>query len=351
MTKKVLVLDGISGISLAQDITQTIKDLGVDAGYCSFASLANIKLYKPRSAIAKLLNKRQDKEGFFHLPKSSLNELEQVFQRERPEIVLVVGFSYKFIAPKQLKALAQKYQAKLYLYDTDSCNLYPNRREFIFFLQQELPVYQHIFSFSRVVTEFLVRQALPASFAPFGALPLPRFQSSDDQHSVLFVGSGDLRRVLLLESISDVLKVYGNRWQRNWPLMSDPLKACVEDRTLWGDDLYQVLANSKIVLNITRGPFYAAETGINLRIFEAMAAGCFVLTDYCDEIAELFTPGEEIETFKGSAELREKVLYYLNNEQARQRIAERGHQKFLSHFTWEHRMRDMLSRMDCLSGR
>lgn len=348
MKKKVLVLDGISGISLARDMAETISTLGLEVGYCSFADLPRIPFYKPRAAAAKLLNKREDKDSFFHLPKTRLAELESVFQREQPDAVLVVGFSYKFIAPKQLRLLAGKHQAALYLYDTDSCNLYSSRREFVFFLQTELPVYDHVFSFSRVVTEFLVRQGLPTSFSPFGSVRLPQLKANGEQHQVLFVGSGDLRRVFLLESIADKLKVYGNRWQRNYPLMSEQLRQCVEDRSIWGDTLYQELANAKIVLNITRAPFYAAETGINLRIFEAMAAGCFVLTDYCDEIAELFTPGEEIETFKGSAELREKVQYYLKNEEARQRIAERGHQKFLSHFTWEQRLRDMLSLMGCL---
>ncbi len=48
---------------------------------------------------------------------------------------------------------------------------------------------------------------------------------------------------------------------------------------------------SKIVLNITYGDFYAAETGVNLRIFGALAAGCFLLTDHCDEIGDLFDTG------------------------------------------------------------
>lgn len=348
MKQKVLVLDGISGISLAKEISETINQLGVDSGYCSFADLPTIACYKPRSAIAKWRNKSDSKDGFYHLPKSDASTLAEIFDREQPDVVLVVGFSYKFIAPETLREIAGKHQAKLYLYDTDSCNLYSKRREFIFFLQAELPVYQHIFSFSQVVTDFLSRKGLPVSFAPFGSLSVPHMQPQGTPHNVLFVGSGDLRRVFLLESISDSLTVYGNRWERNQSLMSDALRQCVEDRAIWGASLYQELANAKIVLNITRAPFYAAETGINLRIFEAMAAGCFVLTDYCDEIAELFTPGEEIETFKGKAELREKVTYYLNNDAARKAIAERGYQKFLSHYTWKQRMKDMLSSMRCL---
>jgi spore maturation protein CgeB len=117
--------------------------------------------------------------------------------------------------------------------------------------------------------------------------------------------------------------------------MSDELKARVIDRSIWGEQLHQLLFSSKIVLNITRSHFYGAETGINLRIFEALAAGAFLLTDYCDEVAELFEIGEEIEAFRSSAELVQKIEYYLANPEKRLEIARRGHQKFLKLYTWD----------------
>ena len=58
-----------------------------------------------------------------------------------------------------------------------------------------------------------------------------------------------------------------------------------------GTELHCWWVRSKIVLNITCGDFYAAETGVNLRIFGALAAGCFLLTDHCDEIGDLFDTG------------------------------------------------------------
>ena len=92
------------------------------------------------------------------------------------------------------------------------------------------------------------------------------------------------------------------------------------------------------MLNITRTDFFGAETGINLRVFEALAAGCFLLTDHCEEIAELFKVGEEIETFRSSKELADKVAYYLANEERRRTIARNGHQAFLGNHTWNTRI-------------
>ena len=239
---------------------------------------------------------------------------------------------------------------RLYLYDTDSCNIYSKRREFVFFLERELPEYHHIFSFSSVMTDFFKQtRGLPATYAPYGAEKIAMPAPTEQQHHVLFVGSADLRRVFVLEHIREQVSIFGSRWERNFPLMSDALKSRIMGNAAWGGELHQLFANSKIILNITRTQFYGAETGINLRIFEALAAGCFLLTDYCDEVADLFRVGYELETFKSSKELKEKVDYYLANPAKRIEIANNGHQAFLERFIWTTRMRPVLEQMGALS--
>jgi spore maturation protein CgeB len=229
------------------------------------------------------------------------------------------------------------------LYDTDSCNLYSRRREFIYFVENELPVYDLIFSFSKVTTRlFRESRKLNAVFLPFGARPLNALPSDEKMLEVLFVGTCDLRRIFLIEGIRDRVTIYGNRWQRNFPLISDTLRSRITDKTVWGDELYRLLGESKIVLNITRSDFFGAETGVNLRIFEALAAGCFLLTDHCEELAEMFTVGREIETYRSSAELAAKVDHYLNNPDARLAIARNGRAAFLDGHTWEARIRQTL---------
>ena len=114
--------------------------------------------------------------------------------------------------------------------------------------------------------------------------------------------------------------------------------AAVAHAVAGAQELHQLLGQSKIVLNITRTDFYGAETGINLRIFEALAAGCFLLTDHCDELGELFRIGEEIETFRSSAELTDKVTLFLSDEGRRKEIARRGHDAFCRKHTWRARI-------------
>lgn len=340
---KLLVLDGISGVPLGKEIQESFVSSGVDACYYDCAKLQRTPLYSVKSGISKLINKWDSADTFVHLPKVHERAIRAILDQEKPKNILVIGFAYKFIDPALLRRLSDQYGCSLYLYDTDSCNLYSKRREFIFFIEKELPVYSHIFSFSKVTTNFFSQtKHLNATYFPFGAKPIEMPSNVSETRDVLFVGSGDLRRILLLESIKDKVSVYGNRWERNYPLMSNELRDNVTDEAVWGDDLNRLMAESKIVLNITRGPFFAAETGINLRIFESLAAGKFLLTDYCDEVAELFEIGKEIETFKSSSELREKVEYYLANPQKRLEIARRGYLKFVEHFTWKVRVKDLL---------
>jgi len=342
-----LVLDGIGGVPLGREISANIRGEGHVAIHFDCLEQPVRSLYGIRSAYAKTINRRHDRDSFYFLPRFTAKSLSTLIEKERPDIILVVGFIYKFFDPQELRRFADRHRIKLFLYDTDSCNLYDKRREFIFFLENELPIYDEIFSFSEVTTGFF-REALklPARWLPFAAQSLPVLRAEEKTIDALFVGSADLRRIFLLESIKDKVSVFGNRWQRNYPLTSPELRARIDDRQVWGEELQSLLARAKIVLNITRSDFYGAETGINLRIFEAIAAGCFLLTDHCDEIETLFEPGKEIETFRSARELAEKVRYYLDNEDQRLAIARRGHEKFLAKHTWATRIREMLAQMN-----
>ena len=341
--RKILVLDGIGGVPLGREICETFVELGIDATHFDCLQASRRPFYRLQSAYAKLHNRNIDRDNFYFLPKLVERDLHELAEQEQPSHILVIGFIYKFFDPQLLRRIADNIGAGLFLYDTDTCNLYSRRREFIFFIESELPIYDRILSCSAVTTRFFKdTRGLDAVFVPFGAKPIVT-NSRNQPVDVLFVGSCDLRRIFLLEHIHNHVSIRGNRWQRNTPLISASLRARIDDRPVWGNDLHQLLGQTKIVLNITRTDFFGAETGINLRVFEALAAGCFLLTDHCEEIAEQFKVGEEIETFRSSKELADKVAYYLSNEEKRRTIARNGHQAFLVNHTWNTRItRQML---------
>jgi len=343
MNKKILVLDGISGVPLGLEVTEAFTELGVDVNYVDSSKLSIRKFHKVNSAIQKVIHSHILKEDYYRHPKVRNQSVENVIKTNKPDIIFVIGFLYRFFELKFIQQLKQKYEFKLYLYDTDSCNLFNNKRELVYFFNQELAVYDHIYSCSRTITDFInKRDAQKASFFPFGAKLIPE-QENEKTHDVLFVGSADMRRIFLLEHITKQnLCVYGKKWQRNKDIISHELNNVIHDQSIWGDELHKLISQSKIILNITRATFYGVETGLNLRIFETLAAGGFLLTDYCDELNELFTIGEHIETYRNAEELRAKVKYYSEHEDERNKIARNGYEYFKKNYTWKSRMKALL---------
>ena len=75
---------------------------------------------------------------------------------------------------------------------------------------------------------------------------------------------------------------------------------------------------------------------VTRRLFEGMACGKMVLTDRLPNEAklnELFVEGEEIVLYNDMFDCIEKINYYNENEQERERIAFNGMQKVLNNYT------------------
>ncbi|MCM1264502.1 MAG: glycosyltransferase [Butyrivibrio sp.] len=103
---------------------------------------------------------------------------------------------------------------------------------------------------------------------------------------------------------------------------------------------YKVFYSSKININIT---LRSIESGIPLRIFDIMSVGGFVMTNYQEEIPELFEEGKEIATFKTPEELIEKADYYLSHDKERQQIGINGYKKIKKCYTYEHQLEKIIS--------
>ena len=97
---------------------------------------------------------------------------------------------------------------------------------------------------------------------------------------------------------------------------------------------------SKINLNIT---LPSIETGIPLRIFDIMAHGGFVLTNYQKEIDCLFTPGKDIIVFHDLKELKEQAAYYLSHENERLLIASEGYRTVNALYSYDIQLKKILT--------
>lgn len=96
---------------------------------------------------------------------------------------------------------------------------------------------------------------------------------------------------------------------------------------------------SKINLNIT---LPSIESGIPQRIFDIMSCGGFVLTNYQEELSDLFEIGKEIEVYHNTEELLQKCVYYLTHEEERLKIAINGYQKVCNFFSYPHQLQKII---------
>ena len=84
---------------------------------------------------------------------------------------------------------------------------------------------------------------------------------------------------------------------------------------------------------------------VNQRIFDVPAAGAFVLTDWREQMDELFIPGQEVVSYASPDEVPELIKHYLARPEARRRIAEAARQRVLAEHTYSHRLQTIIARM------
>jgi spore maturation protein CgeB len=111
-------------------------------------------------------------------------------------------------------------------------------------------------------------------------------------------------------------------------------------RELVCDEKAQAARAARVALNTLH---YAEVDGLNCRAFELAGCGAFQLCTHKPVLTEHFRPGAEIETFASTAELIEKIRYYLRNPQQAATIAQQGQERAHREHTYAHRLRELFS--------
>lgn len=105
----------------------------------------------------------------------------------------------------------------------------------------------------------------------------------------------------------------------------------------WGKDMFQVMAMSRITVN--RHGEVAENYANNMRLFEATGCGALLITDYKDNLQELFAIGKEVVAYRSPEECAALVNYYLTHPDEAEAIAKAGQARTLRDHTYAKRMR------------
>jgi spore maturation protein CgeB len=79
-----------------------------------------------------------------------------------------------------------------------------------------------------------------------------------------------------------------------------------------------------------------------LRLYEATGVGTLLLTDWKENLHEIFIPGKEVVAYRSPEECAELIHYYLTHEEERQAIAAAGQQRTLREHTSYQRMQELV---------
>jgi glycosyltransferase involved in cell wall biosynthesis len=104
-----------------------------------------------------------------------------------------------------------------------------------------------------------------------------------------------------------------------------------------------IYADSQVTLNIS------LNGDLNLRVFESLAAGGFLLTDELGEdsgLPRLFEAGRHLDTWRTPGELVEKIRHYLAHPAEAQRIRREGQAELLRHHHPDVKLREFYGLID-----
>lgn len=157
-------------------------------------------------------------------------------------------------------------------------------------------------------------------------------ETDKKEYQLLFIGNtrGIHRECIAhLDTNKWNLTIYGKGWD------CYPEGQYVKGTLLPNEEIGQAYHDAEIVLNDHWSDM--RDYGIvSNRIFDALAANAFIVSDYLPEIEELFDGC--VATYKNPAELNSVVDYYLNHENERREKADKGRQIVLAKHTFKDRM-------------
>ncbi|MBT9175323.1 MAG: Spore protein YkvP [candidate division WS2 bacterium] len=247
----------------------------------------------------------------------------------KPDLVFI--HKGQLIYTETLKEIKANTRAPLFIFNPDDpFNL--NRGASSNFIRNSIPLYDCYFIWSKILTSKLKNAgAQRVEYLPFACdpelhypVPLTERDRKNYASDVVFVGTWDEEREKWLSGLEEHnLAIWGSDyWGKR--CKNKFLRYCWKGRILIGEEMAKACLASKINVNVLR---LQNKGSHNMRTFEIPACGGFMLHERSDEVLEFFEEGKEIECFSSVEELRDKINFYLKNDNLRIKIAKAGYEK------------------------
>lgn len=151
-------------------------------------------------------------------------------------------------------------------------------------------------------------------------------------------GEGNYRAGIMSHLLEFDLKIWGDPGWQNMAKYFPGLKYAYKGNRLSYDNLRKLYAICPINLNM---PSPQILTSFQPRLFDIAATKGFQLVDHGSDICKYFD-NQEVVTFQSIPDLKDKINYYLNNRNERDKIVENCYKKVINNYTWEHSFKRVL---------
>jgi glycosyltransferase involved in cell wall biosynthesis len=208
-----------------------------------------------------------------------------------------------------------------------------------------VPIYDLVFAYRKHnITEYLNSNAKRAEllmpwYIPGQDFPLKHGENIPSKYDVIFVGHYERdNRIEYIERAANSrfsFGLFGPDWDRapNY----DWLKKYQPILPLRGHKYRESLISAKIALcflsSLNRDTY-------TRRCFEIPAMGVLLLSQYTDELAQIFEDGVDVVFFRNPDEMIQKINYLLQHEELRRKIAASGRERVIGD------QHDIVSRMN-----
>jgi len=262
--------------------------------------------------------------------------LLQVATRRPYDLIFVL--KGETIYPSTLARIRKRHKGLIVNWMGDDPRNFPN-------IRNAFPFYDIIFLTDRGWVQAVQQMGYQAEHLPYGCDPdvHRRVTLTDEEwqrfHSdVCYVGRRDEREEWLvrLTSNAHLLKIWGYGWDKT-PFTA--LRPHISGGALNEEEMVKAFNAAKIVLNLQPTQLI---TGVNYKTYEIAGSSAFQLTDFKEEVAEMYEPGKEIVVFRSPEEIPELVERYLRDEKERRRIAEASQKRAYNDHTLEKRAQKLL---------
>jgi len=336
---RILLVGGFNWFEgIALNCENALKKLGHEVCRFEYATLSN---YSPRFSFGITSNSMirdfsvvQMNEGFFSKVEAVKSDLILIIKGETilPEVLLNIK--------KELNIPIATWwmDDPLFEWHEDL----PVARENI---SNSLKLFDHFFVFDSYHIPRLKRLGirsvhwLPLAVDPNDYYPLALSDTELSYYGsdVSFAGSAYRSRGRVLIELMDFnLKLWGGNW------LNEGLKKVTTKRgeIISTEEACKIYNATKINLSLCH---QQSVFGPNLRVFEILAPGGFLITENLADLHKLFKVGEEIVCYDGVEDLKDKIKYYLAHPEERKAIAEAGHRRVIENHTYLHRMKELLN--------